>query len=796
MRLFQFISAFLLIINQQQIFAQDHKLTIYGTVQTNTGIPIPMTLVHIINPTSDQYTDNEGNYILSNIKIRADSITIIAYTLGYSTLEKNITINIHQDSIRIDFILKELNDTEVEIVSNQIIKKDEEGYAAISIETKKFQSQSIELNRILDQAAGVKVRQEGGLGSRSTYALNGLGGKSVRFFLDGIPMDYFGSSYSINTIPISLIDRIDIYKGVVPVELGSDALGGAINLISKKQTQNGLDLSYSYGSFNTHRASLFGNFRDSSSGFSVKLAMFYNNTKNNYTVWGNDIYTTDPNTFTVNRGQKVKRFHDAFSSQAIKADVGFSHTKFADQLYLGLLVSGMNKDIQHGTTMKVVYGKATYSQQVYMPYLTYKKTNLLVHGLDITLFSGYTFLTRSRVDTSIYIYNWDGNIEGVRTLGGEQSFTLNTLTEKVFLNRVNLSFRINNNHKLGLNIINTNVNRVNLDPLITHKTEGYWAPQLFSKQTLGLVYESKWFNNRLTTSLFSKYFSYSAGIKTSATTMGVTNYSTVHTDASGIGYGIATAYNITPYLLLSASLEKAYRLPEPDEVLGDGIMIVSTTDLKPEKSTNINLGYKLSLFQKKTNNIVITGNFFYRDVTDLIQQWQYDAGSFVYTNFNNVLMKGFDGGLKFAHKKTLSFTQTLSYLQPIIKSNTDQLGNENIVYNERLPNTPFLQMNTNVQATIRNIFQQNAKTFIYWNFNYVGSFFRFSESIGKYNKDIIPVQLIHSCGVGYTFPKDKLTLSMDLNNILNEQVFDNFAVQKPGRAVYVKCVYRLEKKNK
>ena len=51
-------------------------------------------------------------------------------------------------------------------------------------------------------------------------------------------MDYFGSSYSINNFPVSLVDRIDVYKGVVPVELGSDALGGAINLVTSQQANN------------------------------------------------------------------------------------------------------------------------------------------------------------------------------------------------------------------------------------------------------------------------------------------------------------------------------------------------------------------------------------------------------------------------------------------------------------------------------------------------------------------------------------------------------------------------------
>lgn len=50
-----------------------------------------------------------------------------------------------------------------------------------------------------------------------------------------MPLDTKGSGVSLANLPINIIDRIEIYKGVVPASLGTDALGGAINIITKQE---------------------------------------------------------------------------------------------------------------------------------------------------------------------------------------------------------------------------------------------------------------------------------------------------------------------------------------------------------------------------------------------------------------------------------------------------------------------------------------------------------------------------------------------------------------------------------
>lgn len=280
-------------------------------------------------------------------------------------------------------------------------------------------------------------------------------------------------------------------------------------------------------------------------------------------------------------------------------------------------------------------------------------------------------------------------------------------------------------------------------------------------------------------------------IKTTETVGGITTYNTESTSDSDLGYGLAGSYKVLENLMLNASVEKAYRLPESDEILGDGLNISSTTLLRPESSLNVNIGFGLKLFQENKHKLNIDSNLFYRDVSDLIQLYQYESSAFIYINFDEVLMKGIDGKIQYAFKDLLTFTQTVSYLNPIVKSDKDEYGNDNITYDTTLPNTPLFQTNSEARFHFKNLIQKQSKSFAYANLNYTDEYYRYSDIIGKFNKDKIPSQLVVNCGIGYTFPKENFALSFDANNLFNEQVFDNYAIQKPGRAFYIKATFRI-----
>lgn len=86
----------------------------------------------------------------------------------------------------------------------------------------------------------------------------------------------------INDIPVEMIDRIEIYKGIVPAKFGGSAVGGAVNIVIKEYPPKYLDVNYSYGSFNTHKASVVSKMNIAPKGIEFGLGGFYNYSDNNY----------------------------------------------------------------------------------------------------------------------------------------------------------------------------------------------------------------------------------------------------------------------------------------------------------------------------------------------------------------------------------------------------------------------------------------------------------------------------------------------------------------------------------
>lgn len=126
---------------------------------------------------------------------------------------------------------------EVVVVSNGISRLKHSGFNAVAIDTKAPQNTTQNLSEALAQAPGMKLRETGGVGSDMQLMIDGFRGKHVKAFLDGVPQEGVGTSFSLNNILVNFADRIEVYKGVVPVGFGTDAIGEVINIVTKKTSK-------------------------------------------------------------------------------------------------------------------------------------------------------------------------------------------------------------------------------------------------------------------------------------------------------------------------------------------------------------------------------------------------------------------------------------------------------------------------------------------------------------------------------------------------------------------------------
>ncbi|GGH02033.1 TonB-dependent receptor [Parapedobacter pyrenivorans] len=801
-KLFLLNTAFFCLLNFTGYAQPQEEVTVRGVVVTPSGTPIARASVALAGTRYGTTTDEQGQF---DVKAPVGNYTLLVACVGYAAFE--VRLHLRKESMKpLKVVLKEskVNLDEVDVVGKtQVQALRETGFSVESVETADLQNQSIQLNRILDWTPGVRVRQEGGMGSNYNYSLNGMSGNAVTFFIDGIPMEYFGSSYTINNLPVSLIKRIDVYKGVVPVDLGSDALGGAIHVVSDSKRKRFLETSYSYGSFNTHQAVVHGQYSHSASHFTTRVSAFYTHSDNNYNVWGQGVNYADASTgfkaVDFTKENPATRFNDQFQTFNGKVDVGFVDKKWADQFFVSLLASTQRKGIQTGQTMATVYGKLHYKEVLLMPHLSYQKENLFTDGLTVSLFSGYSNRKGETIDTAMAFYNWKGETTPHEQGGGEISRngkSWYTLYEDSWINRINVTYRLPAEFKLGFNYFNSSAKRHGKDPYVSAYRVPHIAPQNIHRQFAGLSLETKKFDERLYVNTFLKWYDFKTTSNEleyfivdgeyQATAVPIKN------NKSNWGGGIAASYKFHPLFLTKFSVEQATRLPTPTEALGNGVLVTNNPNIKPEQSLNINLGLVWGRIPiGSQQGLTVTAGVFYRDTKDQLLYMIASRDDGIYENVGQTLGKGVELAMVYDLNHWLKVNANMTYLD--IRNNQRlEDGVPNIIYGDRLRNTPYLLGNAGISANIPNSIQGGSKLFAYLHANYLHEFYLYWPSLGTADtKNIIPSQLVYDLGVGYTLPGERISVALDLSNVTNTQAYDNFLLQKPGRAAFIKLKYQL-----
>jgi len=776
-----------------------------GKLAFPDGRPASFATVYIQHLKKYCLSDENGQYEIVDIPYGK-------HLLGINTIEaepKQVELVIDREHVELPLVLTENSNYNLsEVVvwgKNEAERLKEKGFTVNVLETQKIELQSVQANELLDRAAGVRIRQSGGMGSNVQYNINGLSGHSVRIFIDGIPIRNYGASFSLSSIPPSQIERIEVYKGVVPSHLSEDALGGAINIVLKKikDTKKTLSASYSYGSFNTHQGSVDGSYKDGKTGFTVTASGFYNYTDNSYKVWGDQVYISEPPSWNL-KYVKAKRFHDDYESYGINTNIGFTDVKWADRFTLGLLYSDMNKDVQNGGTMEVVFGNRRTGQDTKMANVRYEKKDLFVKDLSFNTFVSYTHSDRWVVDTIPYIYNWLGNktwdeanndYYKWNNNGGEQGrASLAENKEKTIAGRANLSYKFHPQHQISANYLYNNFVRDVEDPLLPQAEQELTETRYLTKQIIGVTYENHFLDHRLKSSLFFKHYIQSVKLKDPQTVNNQLTSVEYDETVNNNGYGLAISYAVLPTLLIQTSFEKALRMPDSNELLGNtSENIEATYELKPEKSHNVNVGLLAGPFDLNSHQLRGDFNFFVRDIRDMIMRGAENSktGTYGYENLGKIMSRGFDAEVGYNFNKKFFATFNMSLFNARFNLKYDKNGKEYAYYKDRLRNAPYLTMNAGAEYLVSDLLQRGSKVTFNYNFGYVHEFYRNWESLGGAGKAVIPTQKIHDLGIVYSFPSQKIALSFNAKNIFNEQVFDNWALQKPGRAFYGKIIYKL-----
>lgn len=704
------------------------------------------------------------------------SLCFLGISVSYFSQEKKI------DSIH----LKALK-------TNQKIEK--QAFSVSSIDTKELHNTSTDAKEVLNRVSGVRILEDGGTGSVTQLTLNGFSGNQVKVFLDGIPMEHYSSSFGLNNIPVNSIDRIDVYKGVVPVSLGTDALGGVIHIITNKK-KNFIDASYTFGSFNTHKGSLNGAYTNKKTGFIIRGNVNTNYSDNDYRV-----FVPIVRNYNIQYYDNVKRFHDRYRSANAKIEAGWVDKKLADQLLLGILLSSDDKQVQHGATMGTVYGGITNESQTVAPSLKYEKKNLFLEGLDVSFFTSYNLSTSNIKDVLKGIkYNWLGEVSMTPGSNDGEFFRTNaTLMNKEWSAGLNVGYKLADKHSFVLNHLFSHFDRKVSDTENPNRIDNFF-PKTLTKSVFGLAYQYSHSPQWNTTAFAKSYSVYAKGSKLYDFGLPTQRTDVLKQQQSSVGYGLASTYIPFKGFQVKASYENAYRMPTATELFGDGLFVQQNPALKPEQSHNINFGLGYDFTIHATHRFQLGTSFIYRNAKDLIYQVVTVASPMTrYDNLAKTRTLGIEGSVSYRYKNTFhleanaTFQDITDQADFIYNNSYTGMGYQTNYYKGfRLPNTPYLFGNAMAGVTFKDILLKKTTLDINYRFNYVHQYFLSWAELGsRDDKKVIPTQNAHNIELIYSLQNGKYNIGIECRNITDERLYDKYYLQKPGRAFFVKLRWTL-----
>ena len=756
-------------------------VTLSGKVTSSDGSPVAQATLAVEGTSYGTYSDDNGNYTLS---LPEGKYTLVVSFVGFKSQRKNIGLT---GKKVVDFVLQEdavgLKDVEV-YAKSKSQKLRESSFAVNALDVKPIVNSLNNLNELVNRASGIKVRQEGGVGSDFDLSINGMSGNSVRYFIDGVPLETKGSEVSLANLPVNIIDHIEMYKGVVPSYLGSDALGGAINIVTKKEKKNYLDVSYGIGSFHTHKADMNAQIVFPKSEIIVRPTVGVNYSKNDYMMKGVEVWDESVRKYVPSNR---KRFHDDYFSLLAQVEVGVTGKPWADDFFVTASYSKVNKELQTGSIQTKVYGMAERNGDAYNVSAQYRKKDFILKGLQMQSILSHTWDHSLTVDTAYRVYDWNGDyIKSSRNEITGRERSLRHYKRPTTMFRSNWDYRINQHHSVNFNYL---VNRTGNDRYDDVDDSFVPSNDIVCKHIIGLSYHQQFLQNKIENTFFVKDYVNHLNIRQTDLYWQTGSDEVMGSNTNNYwGYGVGTRVKFIEPVALKVSFEHSVRLPLARELLGNGSTIYANTALNPERSDNVNVGAFGTWHPATGHSLYYEVNGFMRFVDDYIQAVVAEKeGMMQYENVPAVHIKGVEGEVRYSWKRNLQCMANVSWQDARDQRKYKDDGKLSATYLNRVPNRPWLFGAAEANYTFYDVLLKNSTLRLGASYQWVHWYFLTWEAYGaKESKAQIPAQHVINADMTYSLGNGKYNISVSCDNIFDRLVYDHYKLQKPGRSFFLK----------
>ncbi len=597
---------------------------------------------------------------------------------------------------------------------------------------KDFAGRKTTLTEALQEVGGVQTKRYGGLDDFATVSIRGSTSEQVSIYVDGIPLNQgVGGGVNIANIPTDQIERVEIYKGAAPASFGTSAIGGVVNIVTKKAAPKWeTKVAQSYGSYDTYEAGLSqsGHF----SKFSHQLGYQFQKSDGDF-LYADDNGTT----FNPSDDRTARRANNQFQRHNLLAKLAYAPTpnwdvKWNDQFFtedrgipgLATLTSDTANfsTIRNGTglefTRKNIFRQPRLQGHLTVaPYFQFLQEDFQDPDGEIGL--GFQ---DNRNRTLQY-----GNAWALHAwIGSQHHFTavLHYKGEQFLPRDLRLA-----------------------EPALPKSVRNQAAASI--EDELSLANGKIILNPSLRTEHIYNDFSAS---------------DSSHHPVSG---KIGVKYRPDAVWTARSNLSRSYRLPNFSELFGDRGAIVGNPGLQPESGWNWDIG-----LAGRWSRVRVEAGYFLNHVDDLIQFLQTSQFTVQAENLSKARIQGVEVSVAYAPWDFLDIAQNYTFQDA---RNTSGLPG---VSGKFLPGRPMHQWNG--KTTLRNG----------WGKVFVETSFMDGNYLDSQNLLRVERRLFLATGASATFLK-KITASIETKNLFNERVADVVGFPLPGRSYYGKLELQI-----
>ena len=212
--------------------------TISGKIKSGSGV-LPYANIYLKKTKIGTTSNENGFYELRNIP--KGNYTLIVSSIGYQTKTIKISFNSNQKLTK-NFSLSENNSLD-EIVISGTLRPVTKSNSPVPVEVystsffKKNPTPSI--FESMQNVNGVRPQLNCNVCNTGDIHINGLEGPYTFVLIDGMPIvSGLSTVYGLTGIPQALIERVEVVKGSASTLYGSEAVGGIINIITKRPSNS------------------------------------------------------------------------------------------------------------------------------------------------------------------------------------------------------------------------------------------------------------------------------------------------------------------------------------------------------------------------------------------------------------------------------------------------------------------------------------------------------------------------------------------------------------------------------